>query len=803
MWRTGSLVGLLLLLLSLTTPFAASPPPPAVAAPIAGAATRIGEGVYTVYATREGLVGGFTSSGHKIVDHDYFVSLPSCTTTSCPRGAVRGNMTDCGARCYVKVVNPRTNACRVEPVYDTGPWFRVDDWWNPTARRYLNSLPTNPSDLAQGYTGSEAARRGLDVGYGIGPKGFGYDDTGTTPPRPMREVGNRSAIDLADGTWYDLRLTSDGTGADVTVHMLWQTGADPAAQARACGHPLNQKPPLYPPGTPNPSFRGFKANITNSFDNPVTGTAPGAHDANPNTIWFSGRDAQPRAALTVDLGTTYDLSGVKWKFHTLGLADQFSVSVTNETGGTRGLGIFSNPPSPQTFHGVATSDPVHARFVTLTFENPNRDASLGSISELEVWVRSLAPPRPGETTPGALNPSFPGFKAGIVYSGDRPYTGTSFAAYDNNLGTTWFSGRDYQPQAALTVDLGATYDLTGIRWKFHTLGLADRFTVAAVNDAGQSRTLGLFGNASYPQAFYGVGISDPVYARYVVFGFTNIGNDASLGSISELEVWATRYVPASAISSAALEATLTPPITRSPSPTVTPGPTLTATPFPTITPTVLQTITPSSTATTIPLPTATTIPSPTTMPTMPPTTTTNPTLTPTMTPTPSPTLTPAPTPDATPAATDAVDVSTPTPEVAVPTTPAETGTPEPTVASNKVPRIAFIAFTGGDGAFCRELPDADGPVIALVPEGAEVTLVGEPSDGWQPVTCDGQPGYVRSEFLIEDAPLPPESLIPPEPTATSSDATVPVDPSSAGTPDPIEARLAAWAPGDVQKRAPG
>ncbi len=204
--------------------------------------SMVGQGTYYVYATREGLVGGTTSSGHRIVENDFFVSLPACTPQNCPRGATWGNMTQCGSRCYVRVLNPVTNQCRVEPIKDIGPWFTVDDWWNPTETRYLNTLPTNPNILPQGYTASDAARDGLDVGYGRAGSGIGRDNTHQLANRGPRAVGNRAAIDLADGTWRNLRLTSPDTiGSRVFVTLLWQSGGDPASEAAACGHPLNQR----------------------------------------------------------------------------------------------------------------------------------------------------------------------------------------------------------------------------------------------------------------------------------------------------------------------------------------------------------------------------------------------------------------------------------------------------------------------------------------------------------------------------------------------------------------------------------
>ena len=36
------------------------------------------------------------------------------------------------------IENPAKNTCRVAPVLDRGPWFNVDDYWNPANQRFVN-----------------------------------------------------------------------------------------------------------------------------------------------------------------------------------------------------------------------------------------------------------------------------------------------------------------------------------------------------------------------------------------------------------------------------------------------------------------------------------------------------------------------------------------------------------------------------------------------------------------------------------------------------------------------------------------
>ncbi len=261
-----------------------------------------GNGTFVVNATREGLVGGTTSSGHLIQQFDRFVSLPACTASSCPwlapgvPHAMWGVRTECGSACYVRIVNPANNRCVVAPIEDTGPWFTQDDWWNPTSSRFLNTLPTNPNVLRQGYPGAQAARDGLDVGYGIAPSGIGISNK-------QYEVGNASAIDIGDGSWVDLGFNIAGASAGgVTVTMLWQSGENPNAAAQACGQ-SSANPPAGAgngTGTPRPSVTPRPSTTPTATARPRTPTvAARTPTATPRTQTIStplAATATPRPA---------------------------------------------------------------------------------------------------------------------------------------------------------------------------------------------------------------------------------------------------------------------------------------------------------------------------------------------------------------------------------------------------------------------------------------------------------------------------------------------------------------------------
>lgn len=138
---------------------------------------------YTVYATREGLVGARTASGHVITVADHFVALPSRRALSI------GDNADYRVRVCVE------QRCVTEPVLDVGPWNTHDDYWN-TDRELFDDLPLGKPEAEAAYT--DSYHNGTD-----------FRD---------RQVLNPAGIDLADGTFADLGLTGNSR---VTIHYDW------------------------------------------------------------------------------------------------------------------------------------------------------------------------------------------------------------------------------------------------------------------------------------------------------------------------------------------------------------------------------------------------------------------------------------------------------------------------------------------------------------------------------------------------------------------------------------------------------
>lgn len=156
-----------------------------VAAPLASAQSQ--PLTYTVFATREGLVGGTTANGHVIQHQDHFVALPSRRVLS-PKGSHQFS---------VRVCNPKTGKCETAPVWDVGPWNIHDDYWQDSPQREMWR------DLPRGKPEAEAAYKD---GFNKGRDGFG------------RKVTNPAGIDLADGTFAGIGMKANGY---VQVTFLW------------------------------------------------------------------------------------------------------------------------------------------------------------------------------------------------------------------------------------------------------------------------------------------------------------------------------------------------------------------------------------------------------------------------------------------------------------------------------------------------------------------------------------------------------------------------------------------------------
>jgi hypothetical protein len=170
-----------LALLCATEPVLATTPDDVVAAP---ATVRL-------WATREGLVGRSTATGHVVTADDHFVALPS-------RKALNHN-----------VVLSYRGKTVTAPVLDIGPWNRDDAWWEPGAAR--GQFPDLPRFVPEVWAAYENGYNG------------GHDGTG-------RYVSFPAMIDLSDGVFADLSMDKSDW-LDVT--LTWVDGPSPQPLAPA------------------------------------------------------------------------------------------------------------------------------------------------------------------------------------------------------------------------------------------------------------------------------------------------------------------------------------------------------------------------------------------------------------------------------------------------------------------------------------------------------------------------------------------------------------------------------------------
>ncbi len=127
--------------------------------------------------------------------------------------------------------------------------------------------------------------------------------------------------------------------------------------------------------------------------------------------------------------------------------------------------------------------------------------------------------------------------------------------------------------------------------------------------------------------------------------------------------------------------------------------------------------------------------------------------------------------------TAATDIPTEPPAATdVPTEPPPASTPSPTsVPAATAPAdgsspavIDTVWIVGSEGAACHAQMDIGSPVLAVFPEGAQVGVIGRTIGDWQPVLCNGSPGYLRASSITWWPPTVGDAATP---AAAADDAT--------------------------------
>lgn len=91
--------------------------------------------------------------------------------------------------------------------------------------------------------------------------------------------------------------------------------------------------------------------------------------------------------------------------------------------------------------------------------------------------------------------------------------------------------------------------------------------------------------------------------------------------------------------------------------------------------------------------------------------------------------------------------STPVTPTSTPVTPTATSTPAtPTATATPGTTTGTVTNTGGDNLRCRTAP-VSGTIITSLGPGTQVQVRGPLTNGWYPVRCAGQDGWVSAEYL--------------------------------------------------------
>lgn len=174
-------------------------------------------------------------------------------------------------------------------------------------------------------------------------------------------------------------------------------------------------------------------------------------------------------------------------------------------------------------------------------------SSYGSQAQSTRWGYSGSSTAPmlyaNKTVTGAANsslvanPSFGGQNLPIASGRGGSGTSGSNLAYDKNTGTSWYTTSSGPSVTWFDVDLGATRQLTGVKWMFSRADGADKMLVRTSNDRVNWEIVGTYSNSGSLQTFYGANVNRT--ARYVTFEIRNPNNRPVLGNMSEMQVWGT------------------------------------------------------------------------------------------------------------------------------------------------------------------------------------------------------------------------------------------------------------------------
>ena len=247
-----------------------------------------------------------------------------------------------------------------------------------------NRISSRGSSYAK-YSSCNGSLQGISVGWGDLYQG--------SLPEQWIDLGTTR---LADG-YYAIQSTAD------PQNKLSEGGRDnnnvglTYFRVSNGSITIGSAPPVVsnPPGTMNPVFSGSALAPTRSWGSSNGSGSPYVRDGSWSTAWYTV-SSPSSGSFTIDYGQVRQLTGVRWGFNVSGYADQFTVDTSVDGQSWSRVGTFGNGQR-YTWYGIRLGR--QGRYVRVTFANPNGDAKLGYMAELQLWGTSATVSAAGMPTP--------------------------------------------------------------------------------------------------------------------------------------------------------------------------------------------------------------------------------------------------------------------------------------------------------------------------------------------------------------------------------------------------------------------
>ena len=258
------------------------------------------------------------------------------------------------------------------------------------------------------------------------------------------------------------------------------------------------------------------------------------------------------AWLNADLGENVPLARIDWMWSMVGAADQFRIDVSVD--GITWSTVATPGEAPVGgWNSLRLNQPV--RIVRFSFHNPNHDPQLGHLAEVRFFAASgfIATDHPTVLSAAEITsraevsvrpPTGSALSAGrykakrSARSSNSPEA-SSRLTLDGKVDTAWQTSMAVPPRTGWTAyDLGETVALGEIRWKFATIGFADKFVLQSSPDGVHWSTFAKAGNAASTNTW--VSLTTTVKTRYIRFLFSNPNKDANVGYLSEVRFYAQK-----------------------------------------------------------------------------------------------------------------------------------------------------------------------------------------------------------------------------------------------------------------------